>query len=201
VITTADHLFRTPTSRGVPHTLIDHPVEYKEGSRVFLLAARHKDGAESTRRVIRSSHDADTFHRRMDELISILRNGERIYTTAGMRSVKRATRDFKTAQVVAEDDPAPEVFYKNLESRWRGCLMAAEGKPKRWLFDADTDEDVKAIEDDFRKLGVVPVHKYKTKVGIHYITEPFNRSKLTHLVRGRLHTNAMMLWVYTGEPM
>ena len=72
--------------------IIEHPPSYMEGTRVLFLEGRHKDGVEEQRALLRVSHSVEEFGNTLCELVDLSRSGERIYASAGERSVSKAMR-------------------------------------------------------------------------------------------------------------
>lgn len=178
--------------------IIDHPKRYTKGLRVMFLKARHKDGFEQERTERAISHNTDEFERQFARLLSMHRPNERIYVSATPRSLEKARREFRRRQLEGEYDQDPMSFYRQLENQWYSALMAPTSQTnenKCWLFDADNLSLRGQVVYQLRELGIVP-EEYKTKGGWHFITPPFDRSKLWGEVELSLDTNAMMLWAY-----
>ena len=178
--------------------VIDHPESFMSGTRVLLLTSRHKDGVEKERVVLRVSHSEEYFRRELRDLISIMRQTERIYATAGARDLAKASRLLKERQLANDYDADPMAFYRVLHSRWAACLMDTKAQAdKVWLFDCDTsgDADDARAEIAMHYDRETPPYSYKSKSGEHIIVSPFDKSRLSDGVRGLLQENAIMLWV------
>jgi hypothetical protein len=181
--------------------LIDHPDEFRTGSRVLMLTARHKDGHEHERKIMRVSHDADQYKRRLEFLMEIARPGERIYASAAARDIAKAMRVFREHQLASEFDSDPTDFYRRLDDRWVSALMSTRSvASKRWIFDADTTEQLEAITNEVatRKFppGTEPYSYFTKSGGMHIVTHPFDRSKLSATVQKTLHADSMLLVAY-----
>jgi hypothetical protein len=188
-------------------TNITHPTSFKEGIRVLLLMLRAKDGGSAktdrraTKKVITTS--PEEFDEALTELRSILREGERIYSTVDPRDLQKAIRSFQFRMLEAQwfDEENRNNFYLDLENRWISCLKDPKsGSSQLFLFDIDDDnphcDDIKAdIDRPVSQWDIVD--KYPTKNGIHIITTPFNYPRLLEpeTVKCR-HANALMLWSY-----
>lgn len=178
---------------------LDHPENYRDGTRVLMLKSRHKDGHEKERQLMRVTHSVEHFNRTLDELVGLARCGERIYGAAGPRDMAKAVRLFKQRQLDADYDDDPLRFYRAINDRWVSALMApASQAAKLWLFDCDSAEDGAAVSCDLAEQydRPMPPYRYTSKSGLHILTQPFDRSKLSASVRGMIHENPIMLWAY-----
>ena len=179
--------------------VIDHPARFRDGTRVLFLKARNKDGCTAQRTIMRTSHAPEQFDRRLEELEAAARPGERIYASAGSRSVLSAMRVFKERQLAADYDADPTDFYRSIEARWTSCLMAPRAQDdKVWLFDCDDPSDaehVVAALDEHYDRDIEP-YRYATKSGVHIVVAPFNKARLSDDVRALIHDNPLMLWGY-----
>lgn len=188
----------TPSRIGF-HT-ITHPTFFTEGVRVLLLKARHKDGQVGHERAIqRVSHDAVRFHQHMDELLTMMRPYERIYSTASPRDLAKAYRLFQSRQVDALYDADPMEFPRHLENRWYSCLMKPETQSshgKYWMFDCDGKNEFDTTWSQLTNLKVEALYSYPTKSGMHILCAPFNKMNITPFSRDLLHDNPLMLWAY-----
>ncbi len=129
--------------------IIRHPQTYMTGTRVLMLKARHKDGIEAERQVLRISHTREQFGHRLAELSELSRPGERIYAPASPRLMRAAIRLFKERQLAADYDADPEAFYRNIEGRWCSCLMDPRVQDgKLWLIDCDSEGDRERAETE-----------------------------------------------------
>lgn len=178
--------------------LIEHPEQFKTGARVLMLKGRHKDGVEKERTIVRVSHGVDQFDGALGTLVSALRPGERIYASAGERSMPAAIREFKRRQLDADYDDDPQRFYRALNERWVASLMQpASQLEKLWLFDCDTPEDLARVEAELAaSYEREPPYKYATKSGAHIVLQPFDKSKLSDASRALIHTNPILLWAW-----
>ena len=179
--------------------VIDHPERFRTGTRVLFLKARNKDGCTDQRTLMGISHDVEQFDRRLDELVAAVRPGERIYASAGPRSMSSAMRVFKERQLAADYDGDPEAFYRSIKTSWASCLMAPRAQDgKVWLFDCDEPADAERVEAELAEhydRDVEP-YRYTTKSGAHIVVAPFNKARLSDGVRALIHDNPLMLWGY-----
>jgi hypothetical protein len=182
--------------------LISHPVSFATGTRVFMLKGRHKDGIDSERTILRVSHDQARFFEILGDLAGTSRKDERIYVSAGERSVERASRLFKERILAASYDPDESDFYRHIEARWTSCLMAPVSQQQKiWLFDCDNEgeRDLALIEYarvENKSDSAWEPYVYPTKSGHHIVVPPFDKSKLSPETASLLHDNAIMLWGY-----
>ena len=178
---------------------IEHPDRFKTGTRVLLLKGRHKDGIEKERAIVRVTHSVEHFNKSLFEMIQMVAVGERIYSSAGERSMPKAIREFKHRQLDADYDDDPEMFYRAINERWVASLMQVTSQAdKLWLFDCDTESDE---QDAMRELlqhydRPEAPYRYRTKSGMHIVVQPFDRTKLSESVRKLIQDNALLLWWY-----
>lgn len=177
--------------------VIDHPMSFSDGTRVLLLKGRHKDGLADQRCIMRVSHSQEEFSRRLGELSAAWREGERIYVTAGRRSVQAASRIFRERQLASEYDADPMAFYRSIHNRWVSSLMDPKAQEQKlWLFDCDSQADIDAAWGALAKHHDPQAmqYGYPTKNGLHIVCTPFDRSNLPEHVAKLLHINPIMLW-------
>ncbi|MEL7112848.1 MAG: hypothetical protein AAGK93_07900 [Pseudomonadota bacterium] len=177
--------------------LIDHEWDFGSGVRVLVLKGRRKDDADVKRVVTRVSYSPQQFLNVVYELSQIARDNERIYCTAGERSLEKASRRFREMQLAWEYDKEPMKFYHNLEARWASALMQPiSQKSKVWMFDIDSPAERALVDQELIRVGHSPLYIYKTKNGWHYLMAPFNKSELTDEARSLLSDNALALLGY-----
>lgn len=179
--------------------LIQHPNSYKDGARVLLLKGRHKDGRHEQQTIMRVTTSVEQFERRINELANMALAGERIYASAGARSLDSAIRLFKERQLAADYDADPHGFYLRLEDRWASALSNPRSQAEKvWLFDCDNRQEIEAVEAALEEHYDRPFepYVYPSKSGWHTIVHPFNKGLLGDKVRKLLHENAIMLWGY-----
>ena len=176
--------------------VIEHPQSFKEGTRVMMLKGRHKDGLTDERCILRVSHDATEFDRKMKDLVFSAQPGERIYASAGARNVAAAVRLFKQRQLDADYDEDCLAFYRSLNSRWCSCLSSPQAQQEKfWLFDCDAPSDEARVLVEYYEAVFIGSHyAYASKSGRHVVVKPFDKSKLRAGTRALLHENAIMLW-------
>lgn len=180
-------------------TNILHPESYTEGVRLLLLASRIKDGAQSSKRVTRISHNPKQFHSILSDYNKLKKDNDRIYVSLSKRDIFKAIRVFKHRQIDAEYDRFPDQFYSNLTGQWVSCLMdkiSTLKEDKLWMFDCDSQADYQDLWVELFDLQV-PVHyQYATKNGVHVVVKPFNRSLISKRFSDMLSYNPLMLWSY-----
>lgn len=180
---------------------VEHPAEYRMGTRVLILKGRHKDGVDKERTIIRVSHDATQFNRNLDELLKLLQLGERIYGSASSRNLRKAVRLFKERQALADYDTDTDAFYKQIEGRWASCLLNPRAQDfKLWLIDCDSLGEMTYTKSVIER--VMPTsfaYWYKTKNGWHCVTNAFNRNLVSADIWDRVHQNALMLWAWVDS--
>jgi hypothetical protein len=160
---------------------------FLDGTRVFLLMLRSKDGGhnkEFKRRAMTFvSHSVDQAEGVIRKLL-ILKNNSvdpyRLYVTLNSRNLVKAERNFKKRMLEMDfnNDENKKIFYERLEHKWMGCMMEPSARETSFfMIDIDNDENGKSTLDEAIKAipGGVKVFKtYKTKNGYHAITAPFN---------------------------
>ncbi len=179
--------------------LIDHPKNYKDGTRVLMLSGRHKDGISDQRKVLRVSHSPGEFDMWLSELVGMARESERVYACAGARDLEKSIRVFKERQLANDYDSDPSKFYRKLNTRWCSCLMQPTcQKEKTWLFDCDGADDFEIVQSELCEhyTNSRSTYDYQTKSGKHVVVGPFNKSKLSDHARSLLNENALLLWGY-----
>lgn len=177
-------------------TVIDHTHDFKSGMRVMLLKGRNKDGADNKRVITKVTQSEEHWDRTFADLLEQQREGERIYCTAGARNIERAARRFREIQLASEYDPDPMQFYRTLQARWASCLMQPTSQlEKFWLFDVDTDEDLREVQAAIEVMKLEP-YSYPTKNGQHFIVRPFNRALISDAANRILNDNALGLMAY-----
>lgn len=183
----------------MPIRMIEHPIQYRDGTRVLILKSRHKDGHATEREVMRVTHSVEHFDRTLAELVAASMEGERIYGAASSRDMAKAVRLFKQRQLEADYDDDPFRFYRGLNKCWVSALMAPTSQAsKLWLLDCDSVKDGEAAQAELADHYDRPMapYRYESKSGIHIIVQPFDRSKLTDRVRAMIHENPVILWAY-----
>lgn len=178
--------------------IINHPNTFKSGTRVLMLTGRNKDGVTCQRKVLRVSLNAEQFDVALGELVKISEPNERIYASAGRRSIQKASRLFRKRQLDSEYDQNPMEFYEKLSTRWASCLMDPSAQEERlWLFDIDNDEDSELVVRELKSRSCdFESYVYDTKNGKHVLVEPFNRLLISETMCSMIKENPMMLWGY-----
>ena len=164
-----------------------------------MLKGRHKDGISGERYFVRVTHSVGHFSRIMEELVNLAQDGERIYGSAGERSMKAAIREFKRRQLDADYDDDPERFYRAINDRWVASLMAPTSQQEKlWLFDCDTSDEIARVTAELREHYDRPMepYRYATKTGWHLVVQPFDRTKISEESRKLIHENPIILWAY-----
>lgn len=178
---------------------IEHSEQFKTGARVLMLKGRHKDGVEKERTLVRVSYGVEQFDDALAALLSALRPGERIYASAGERSIVAAIREFKRRQLDADYDEDPRRFYRSINERWVASLMQPTSQlDKLWLFDCDTPEDLARVEAELEAVyDRGAPYKYASKSGTHILLQPFDKGQMSDASRALIHANPIMLWAWS----
>jgi hypothetical protein len=180
---------------------VDHPIQFKEGVRIIMLALRGKEGGNnkpdrvSKKYITRNPQEFDEC---MEKLLKVRKGQERIYSTVNGRDTQKAIILFKHRQLDADAYALPEKesFYIDIWNRWISCLQnPACRTDKLFMLDADSKEDEETMREEIRINNVEVVHEYDTKNGHHFILNPFNPSQL----KCDVLRNHMMLWAYGDE--
>lgn len=171
--------------------ILDHPEDFRTGTRVVILHARKKDGAAHSRTITRVTRSVTSHALTIAELAAIAEPGERIYGSADSRDVLKAARLFKHAMI---DEDETE-FFTHLSTRWASALMQRTARDgKLWLWDCDEagDEDrVRAV------VGSAEVYSYRTVSGSHVLSSTFDLRAVPPEVARLRNDNAMMLWAHS----
>lgn len=170
--------------------LLEHPQSFSEGARCLWLQARHKDGFEQQRRVVRISRDHEQFMRKLDELHQMAVPGERIYGCVDARNLQAAAKRFQHCMI-----DEGETFWPNLMRRWESALMHPTSRAgKLWLWDCDEPGDVEEVRACLPPEILPLVYEYPTRSGAHIITPTFDRRRASVRAFKCWNDNAMMLW-------
>lgn len=177
--------------------------------RVIQLLQRKKDNATFNKTVKQKvSSNSDEFKKIVAEFIDLSEDGDRIYSSINSRNMDKSIREFKRRQLDADYQSTKDrnSFYFDMENRWISCLMSPASKVENYfLIDIDTKTIDMDVVDECIPEHIKLVLKYKTKNGIHLITEPFNPSYVglvSELMKKTIITNidikkdAMMLLAY-----
>lgn len=161
--------------------------QFKDGYRILMLINRKKDSGISTtdRRCMRYiSKNRITFNVALEQLRTIKKPNERIYSSVNERNINKAIRLFKKRQL--DNDYAytdeQENFYCDIGNRFFSCLQNPEARDSRnFLIDLDSQRiqhyiDVCSQLDDLTSVLYVK----ETPNGFHIVTEPFDSSKFHH---------------------
>lgn len=177
--------------------LINHPDEFREGTRIVMKLLRGKDGGlakpdhHAEKIVTRSSSEWDEAVLKFADEAS---ENERIYASADARDFNKALHLFKQRQLDADlyNEEAKQSFYIDVKNRFISCLAAPTSRAtKLFLFDCDTNEEITAVANN-PDVKANLIYWYMTKNGFHYVTRPFNATK----VGVEKKTNAMVLVGY-----
>jgi len=156
---------------------------FKQGIRMIMLILRGKDGGKNdggdrvSKRKI--SRNEDEFNEILSEFESIKKPLERIYSCVNERDMSKAIREFKRRQLDADYDPTGmrDFFYIDISNRFLSCLMSPNCRAEtKFLIDIDSVENEEIVKRKISELKIKIIFEYKTKDGIHIITEPFNPS-------------------------
>ena len=181
--------------------------EYLEGTRVFLLLQRGKEGghqnSEHKRRALRLvTHTPDSAKRALRMMLTLQATthpDHRVYMSVNPRSIKNAEHVFKRdmLEVDFESGENKQYFFERLEDRWISAMMKA--KPPKWtmrfIIDVDQKDDAEALSVCHER-GIHIFTKYPTKQGWHLITEPFNIDWMPESA-GSVHRDGLLLvsWI------
>lgn len=167
---------------------IEHPKEFKQGTRILMLTLRTKDGGikqNTPDRVAKKmiSRNEQEFDECFEKL-SLLRKGkERIYSTVDERNMNNAIRIFKGRQLDADyfDSESHFSFYTDIWNRWISSLQSPKARiGTLFLVDVDYDKDDEhKIRKEIKEHKIQMIHEYKTKNGKHFILKPFNPAKVS----------------------
>ena len=167
-----------------------------QGTRVLSLTGRNKDGVKP-RRLFRVSHDESRFQEILMELVKIAKPGERIYSSASARDVKKASYDFRIRMIESEREEDPLAFYTGMNSRWVSCLMSPTCQsPKIWMFDCDSLGEYDLVLDYLEHVGKSIEYQYETKNGYHVLVTPFHMKDPYVGITTLKQDNPLMLWMY-----
>lgn len=179
--------------------IITHPDYMKTGYSIVMRILRGKDGGlakpdHRSKKIITSNPDE------WNEAVRILQESaepqERIYASADARSMEKAIYEFRRRELEAEllSQEAREGFYLDIKNRFVSCLASPSTRiTKHFIIDCDTPEEIKEAGNS----GIIQqnmLYGYKTKNGIHVVTNPFNPS-LTSL-KDKIVKSGMILVGY-----
>lgn len=172
-------------------------LDLKSGTRVILLRERKKDGAGSSRKLIRISSNEREWDEAVEELVWRMRPGERVYASLCARNVPAASRLLKHRIIDLETGSDP-LFFEKLNTRWSSCLMNPSCElDKKWMFDCDNPDEYVQVAEALNSVGV-PYEEYATKNGRHVIVKPFNRTTVPFRVVQLIQHNPLALIAYTS---
>lgn len=179
--------------------------QFTSGYRCLFLLQRHKEGGETnnTKLTKRVTRNPEQYYEALLSLISLKMDSElplRIYACVNERDFNKAIRKFKYEQLDADyyDQEQKENFYLDVKNRFIGCLMQPTQKAESFfLFDVDNDEG-RDVAGEFLKVidNDLIVFRYPTKNGWHFITEPFNYTKIELPQSVELKKDALLLLDY-----
>lgn len=179
---------------------IDHDPnfqQFKTGVRLLTLVRRRKDTGESNKSIrTLISRNPEEFDAALDKLREDMEPGLRIYGTIDARDEKKAAYEFQRRQLGAQLERDPFNFYHEAHKQWVRCLAIPSSRvTKNFLFDYDM-EDFPATLDSrlMEALGENLIARYRTPNGAHFITRPFNASRILGDFRKIMRQNAMLLW-------
>jgi len=174
-----------------------------DGYRVVLLIHRSKEGGFNNKKLRHLkktiTRNSEEFEKVVNEFEMIKNNDERslrVYASINDRNLDKAIRLFKQRQLDIEYGGNKDRFYTDLRSIFISCLMKKEAKNNsNFLFDLDEiDERSLITTRKLLKNNTNILLEYKTKNGVHIITEPFNYPKVLneHLIKS-LNVDGLML--------
>lgn len=160
--------------------------DFMDGNRMIMLILRKKEGggtAEKDRISKRKmSKNKEEFVEIVKEFLELKAKSDkplRIYSAVNKRDIDKAIREFKQRQLDADyyDEENRQGFYLDIKNRWISCVMSPKCRAETsFIIDVDTDDPVDGefIKEQLELLRVKILLEYKTKNGIHIVTEPFN---------------------------
>lgn len=185
---------------------------FSDGVRCLFLIQRHKEGGETnnsklTKIITRNSKE---YYEAILKLVGMKMDSEatlRIYACVNKRDFNKAIHKFKVEQLDADlyHQEQKENFYLDARNRFIGCLMQPTQKAESFfLFDVDNEEGRDVMGEflqclDNEKEGIsndLIVHRYSTKNGWHFITKPFNHTKIQLPKNVELKKDALLLLDY-----
>lgn len=176
--------------------LLDHPENFKTGLRVLFLRSRNKDGLTNSKSMTLISRNPDEFDSQLMLLAREAKEGQRIYASAGDRSIRVAAKNLKLAMLENDYHPDSDNFYEHLYTRWVSALMQVNAQlNKIWLFDCDNEKQSSITNANLMNINV-EFYAYPSKNGYHFLTKPFDMRMLVPEVAELKHTNPLMLWGY-----
>lgn len=174
--------------------LIDHPKSFCSGTRVLVLTSPSR-----LQRVYRVTHDPDHFDETLDDLVKISSDGEKVYASAGERSIPRAIQEFRQSQLAAEYQDDPEQLYREIDGRWASCLMIPSAQLKEFvLFDCENEEIADVVRAELTECYDAAFFPYRYDAGSrqHIVTHLFDFAVLGPDTRVLIKENPYILWGY-----
>lgn len=181
---------------------IKHPA-FMSGIRVLKRVARNKDNAAHRRNEVLISYREEDFLSCVGKLLSDIRDGERVYASVDARDILKAqvrfTSDLNEVMRVGAPVTARDAFFRKMDGKWASALGNSTSRlTKRFLFDWDDPcpRYAEVVQGQLHTFSRAPVYSYATKSGYHFVTEPFNPSKLPQHLALKYQSNGSLLWAY-----
>lgn len=165
--------------------LIDEIMEkfkdFTSGVRVMMLIDRGvQNNNKGSKRWVNKliSFNSGTFEKNLSKLIELqyyLKNPDiRLYTCVNDRKLDSAIKYFQHKQIDINDEAEKISFYTHINDNFCSALMQTENKRSR-LFLIDIDQkNTNEVDSMLNHDNILPILKYETKKGWHYITNSFD---------------------------
>ncbi len=184
--------------------------DFTDGTRVMFLIHRSKEGAERanndklekliSNNPIEFRDNLYTLLDKKDTLERAFGYPLRIYSSVNSRDMRKAIREFKMNQLLADyyDEKSHNAFYIDVRNRFISSLMKPLcGKESLFVLDIDSDADLYAIQPVIAEKGLSEnvILKYPTKNGWHIVMKPFNPA-LLGVHESKVQKDALILLDY-----
>ena len=175
---------------------------FKTGARVMIKTHRAKEGGSNFRDKKRKKYittGIKNYNEKFDNMLLDLKQGERIYSSVNERNIEKAIKTFKYKQLDSDYYSIPDKysFYLDIYNRWVSSIATKSSKKQSYfLVDCDFEEgdnETEILKLLLKKTKIIS--KYKTKNGMHFITEPFNYIKVSF--KNKINTDGMLLCAFT----
>ena len=187
------------------NTIMETFKNFTDGHRMIMLTLRGKEGGKVnnpdkvSRRKI--SANKEEFKKILEEFLKIKNSSPniplRIYSSVNARDINKGIREFKRRQLESDyyDEDSKYKFYLDIKNRFLSSIMVPASRAEtKFLIDVDYDEGDNGwiIEQELLEAKVDILFTYKTKNGMHIVTEPFN----PNLVSYKVNKDALLLLTY-----
>lgn len=182
--------------------LVEDFKEFTSGYHCLFLLQRHKEGGETNNSKLKKIivNGAKEYEEALRGLLKDFYESDeklRIYAACNERDMKKAIRQFRHEQLEAEDfgQEQYEKFYLDIRNRFFGCLMQpGSAKESKFLWDIDSNDDAEFLQQLPAEIPILK--KYKTNQGWHFVTGPFNYTKMVLPKYASLKKDALILLKY-----